>query len=112
MARLRVSLDAALIGCLALAAGCSSRGAHPELAAHPPYSGAASAGDLMAERDRAALAALAQERSAQGRGGYRIGPDDLLDIRITKLLSAKQAGTTVPGKGAVGAMDTAGAVRE
>src|SRR4029453_14878004 len=95
MTRLRASRGgAALIGCLMLA-GCGTRGARPDLAAHQPSAASGSAGDLMAERDRTALATLAQARATQGRDGYRIGPDDLLDIRIPKLLSAQAAGTTV-----------------
>ncbi len=41
----------------------------------------------MSGADRAALARLAAGRTGTGLDGYRIGPDDLLDIRIPKLLS-------------------------
>jgi polysaccharide biosynthesis/export protein len=85
--------DLALVGALVLASGCSTSGVRADLDLHQPYTGQASVGDLMGERDRAALAALANTRASEGRDGYRIGPDDLLDIRIPKLLSAQTAAT-------------------
>jgi len=44
-------------------------------------------GELMTARDRERLATIAAEREkAVAEDGYRIGPDDLLDIRIPDLL--------------------------
>jgi protein involved in polysaccharide export with SLBB domain len=87
-----------LAGMLALA-GCSTSRVRADLDLRQPAAGPASAGDLMSEHDRAALAALASARTAEGRDGYRIGPDDLLDIRIPKLLSGQNAATTVAAPG-------------
>jgi polysaccharide export outer membrane protein len=47
--------------------------------------------DLMSPADRARLEAIATERAADPPEGYRIGPDDLLDVRIPDLLSADAA---------------------
>src|SRR6185436_1289234 len=47
--------------------------------------------DLMSSADRARLEAIATERAADPPEGYRIGPDDLLDVRIPDLLSADAA---------------------
>lgn len=91
--------DVALIGVLLLAAACSSKAVRADRDPARPAIGVPSAGDLMAERDRAALAALANARTSEGSDGYRIGPDDLLDVRIPKLLSAQTAGTVVPATG-------------
>src|SRR5262249_4837450 len=50
---------------------------------------------LMREGDRARLAALVAERQhADARDGYRIGPDDLLDIRIPDLIPADASART------------------
>lgn len=48
-------------------------------------------GGLLSAGDRARLAALCAERSAQtaASDGYHIGPDDLLEIRIPDLLEAQ-----------------------
>ncbi len=47
-------------------------------------------GDLTSQADRARLAALTAERvSSPADGGYRIGADDLLDIRIPDLIDAQ-----------------------
>ena len=54
----------------------------------------------MSERDRTALAAVSNGRTSGGYGDYRIGPDDLLDIRIPKLISAQQAAMTASATGA------------
>jgi len=89
---------------LALAAGCSTNRGRMPPAQQQSLDGAASAGDLMSERDRAALAALANGRTGGGTADYRIGPDDLLDIRIPKLISAQQAATTASAAGATAAV--------
>ncbi len=97
MIRLRPWSDVALIGVLALAAACSNTAARADRVLPRSGTGPANAGDLMAERDRGALAALSSARGTQGRDGYRIGPDDLLDIRIPKLLSAQTAAALPSG---------------
>src|SRR5262245_14493943 len=65
----------------------------------------------MSDADRARLAALARERerSAPQDAAYRIGPDDLLDIRIPDLMDAQasQPGAQ-PASGAVGPATVAG----
>src|SRR5262249_57021703 len=73
----------------ALVAGCSTSSVRRDLDLAEPSSGTPSSGDLMSPRDRDALAGLAAARSQEGRDGYRIGPDDLLDVRIPKLLSSQ-----------------------
>jgi polysaccharide export outer membrane protein len=78
----------------ALVAGCSATSVRRDLDLAAPRSDAASAGDLMSPRDHDALAELAAARSQEGRDGYRIGPDDLLDVRIPKLLSSQPTDTT------------------
>jgi polysaccharide biosynthesis/export protein len=89
---------------LALAAGCSATSVRTELDLGRTHDGAGSIGDLMSDRDHTALTGLAETRAREGRDGYRIGPDDLLDIRIPKLLSsqpqdpthAANTGATIP----------------
>ena len=77
---------AATAGAVALAAllvgGCSS-GPRARVAAKAP----AGEADLISSHDRAALETLAAERRnpPQADNGYRIGPDDLLQIRIPDL---------------------------
>src|SRR5262249_9018085 len=75
--RRRVGGAALLLCCVTI--GCSKRVAPPSAAP----SIAVSPGDLMSAADRRRLEALVAER-ARGRpeDGYRIGPDDLLDVRI------------------------------
>ena len=56
---------------------------------------------LMSDSDRQRLAALSAERAAapSGQGttdGYRIGPDDMLDVRIPDLLGTGSPTTVVP----------------
>jgi polysaccharide export outer membrane protein len=64
--------------------GC---GAHRPTA--PPGPASAGIGDVMSSRDRAGLESLAQARAAlPASDGYRVGPDDLLDVRIPDLLDA------------------------
>ncbi len=71
---------------LACAEGCSvRRGVEPP--ASPERAGL---GDLTSAADRARLEAIAAARTGTpDEGGYRIGPDDLLDIRIPDLLDAQ-----------------------
>ena len=57
---------------------------------------AVDAGDVMSSQDRARLEALATARAKeQSAEGYRMGPDDLLEIRIPDLLDM-QGGAPVP----------------
>jgi polysaccharide biosynthesis/export protein len=68
---------------IGLALGCA-----PARVAPPPTAPAAGPViSLMNDQDRARLAAIVAERtgSAPATAGYRIGPDDLLDIRIPDL---------------------------
>ena len=63
--------------------------------------------DLMSARDHDRLAAIVAERAAAPTdGGYRIGPDDLLEIRIPDLLDA---GGRLPTAGLVAATQGVGA---
>jgi polysaccharide biosynthesis/export protein len=70
--------------------------------------GAAPAGGLLSAGDQARLSALCAERSVPSgtTDGYRLGPDDLLEVRVPDLLEAQaplqasaQGGT--PGRSAV-----------
>jgi len=80
-----------LVLCLALAAACG-----------PPRTGAVAApptqadGALMTSADRERLQTVSRARNDRGDGGYRIGPDDLLDIRIPDLLESPGAPTRGP----------------
>jgi polysaccharide export outer membrane protein len=93
------------IGIVVLAlfvAGCSGNRARPA----PPGAQARPTGDgagLTDPSDRARVEALVAQRSREPAiGGYRIGPDDLLEIRIPDLLDTA-AGGVAPraGDGAV-----------
>jgi polysaccharide export outer membrane protein len=96
---------------LAPLAGCAP-GAKPAAnAARAQATPAVSAGDLMSSQDRARLEALAAAR-ANGASdeGYRIGPDDLLDIRIPDVLDGQGAGLlNRPAPGAPGPVAVAAA---
>src|SRR5215510_6409596 len=87
--------DVAVLLVLAVAGACGVRQAATDGARgqRPPRS-AGGAGDLMSTADRARLQAMAtRRRGAQSEDGYRIGPDDLLIVRIPGLSNA--AGLTV-----------------
>jgi polysaccharide export outer membrane protein len=91
-----------------LALGCSI-GQGGRAPAVPASAGAIGPAVLLsAADDRARLQALTEARSAApGDDGYRIGPDDLLDVRIPDLLEAQPAATAgrgVPGSGEVPAV--------
>src|SRR5206468_12670916 len=92
---------------LGVAAGCStSRAVRTELGMAQPGEAVGAVGGLMSARDREQLVTIAAERAeASAEEGYRIGPDDLLDIRIPDLLEAggaqgqsarAQSGATLP----------------
>ena len=75
-------------------------------------------GDLMSSQDRARLEALAAARAnGPSNDGYRIGPDDLLDIRIPDVLDGQGAGPLnrpapgTPGPAAVAAAPAAQGLR-
>lgn len=73
---------------LVLVAGCSATRSTPgETGAEARALAPGSSGDLLSARDRARLEAITTERSNAGASdGYRIGPDDLLEVRIPDLL--------------------------
>ena len=100
---LRSTGIALLIG-FALGSGCGL-GARPKVGTDPgqpePPS-AVVAGDVMSSRDRTRLEALAAERALEpSDGGYRVGPDDLLEIHIPDLVDV-QGPWPRPGLGATG----------
>lgn len=81
-------LAAVLFSCvLGCAVGCSvRRGVEPR----PAGTERPGLGDLTSAADRARLEVIAAARAnASDDGSYRIGPDDLLDIRIPDLLEAQ-----------------------
>ncbi len=58
--------------------------------ASAPGSTSAGIGDVMSSRDRAGLESLALRRgTSPASDGYRVGSDDLLDVRIPDLLDAQ-----------------------
>src|SRR5206468_12898459 len=70
--------------------GCAPRAKPAANAARAQAAPAVSAGDLMSSQDRARLEALAAARAkGPSDDGYRIGPDDLLDIRIPDVLAGQ-----------------------
>jgi len=79
---------ASAVALCAAIGGCSARrpvSPTPEGALTPP-----DVGGLTSARDRARLAAIAAERAgAADASGYRIGPDDLLEVRIADLLDVQ-----------------------
>jgi len=76
---------------LTLAPTCAAWAATPEAPATDPAQSLA-VGDVMSSRDRARLEALATARATDAPSdSYRIGPDDLLEIRIPDVLDAPQA---------------------
>jgi len=73
----------------------------------PVAADAPSASDLMTAADTRALGELAASRTITpatvGEGGYRIGPDDLLDVRVPDLFDPQgPAGSRLAGSGGVG----------
>jgi polysaccharide export outer membrane protein len=73
---------------LLLLVGCSTtRSTGGRTGADTPALAPGSPGDLLSTHDRQRLEAITAERSKAGPGdGYRIGPDDLLEVRIPDLL--------------------------
>src|SRR5213593_42570 len=76
-----------------LGSGCAPGAKPAASAARAQAAPAVAPGDLMSSQDRTRLEALAAAR-AKGASdeGYRIGPDDLLDIRIPDVLDGQGAG--------------------
>ena len=66
-------------------AGCGVRPSSPAPSSPAPPT------ELTDARDRALLLALAAERSEPARGGYRIGSDDVLQIRIPDLVTGQES---------------------
>jgi polysaccharide export outer membrane protein len=97
-----------------VAAGCSSASS-PGAPTGPhalPGSTADAGVELMSSVDLSRLAALARERQSSGDvdAAYRIGPDDLLDIRIPDLVGAEpRQAAAESGTGGVGRATVAGA---
>jgi len=99
-----VRLATLLLG-VALVQGCGMRNSGGDLAPPPP-----SAAGLLSTHDRARLEALASARAANPTNeGYRIGPDDLLDIRVPDLLEAQTSGSAHTGQGSNDTPTVAGA---
>ena len=96
LATSRVGPCVSALALVTLAAGCSVTSVRSDLDLAQPRTGTASAGDLMSTRDHDTLASVSTERVREGRDGYRIGPDDLLDIRIPKLLTSQPPDSTHP----------------
>src|SRR6266550_1120124 len=98
--------------------GCAP-GAKPAAnAARAQAAPAVPAGDLMSSQDRTRLEALATARAnGPSDDGYRIGPDDLLDIRIPDVLDGQGAGPVgrqapgTPGPATVAAAPAAQGLR-
>jgi polysaccharide biosynthesis/export protein len=96
-----------------LLAGCSSASRPVEPIAPQPLgqSVADGAGELMSPADLDRLGALARERERSGDtdSAYRIGPDDLLDVRIPDLSDVRPAQTGAESSpGGVGRATVAG----
>jgi len=92
--RLAVLLTAVAL-CYAVSGCAAKTSARPTPAGAPPANGAG----VSSENDHARLVALAAERRGQKgtTGGYRIGPDDLLEIRIPDLLEMPSSATAGTG---------------
>ena len=106
MRRAAITVAAVLLLLPIFGSGCAPRAkpaANPALG-RAQGSPAVDVGDLMSSQDRARLEALAAAR-AKGASdeGYRIGPDDLLEIRIPDLLDVQGAAPVArPAAGALG----------
>ena len=83
-----------------VAVGCSATSVRTDLDLGRPHDDAGSIGDLMSTQDHRELSGLSAKRARQGRDGYRIGADDLLDVRIPKLLTVQSDTTHAANSGA------------
>jgi polysaccharide biosynthesis/export protein len=102
---------AILIGAALWAAACSATAPQGQPSSQPPpVAGTQDAGTLMGSDDLERLRALSERRASLGEDStYRIGPDDLLDIRIPDLVDARPYGDGAQaGGGATGAAAVAG----
>src|SRR5439155_1674845 len=94
MRRAAITVAAVLLLLPIFGSGCAPRAkpaANPALG-RAQGSPAVNVGDLMSSQDRARLEALASARAQESLAdGYRIGPDDLLEIRIPDLLDVQGA---------------------
>jgi len=106
MRRAAITVAAVLLLLPIFGSGCAPRAkpaANPALG-RAQGSPAVDVGDLMSSQDRARLEALAAARAQESSAdGYRIGPDDLLEIRIPDLLDVQGAAPMArPAAGALG----------
>ena len=106
MRRAAITVAAVLLLLPIFGSGCAPRAkpaANPALG-RAQGSPAVDVGDLMSSQDRARLEALAAARAQESSAdGYRIGPDDLLEIRIPDLLDVQGAAPVArPAAGALG----------
>ncbi|MCW5889157.1 MAG: polysaccharide biosynthesis/export family protein [bacterium] len=89
--------------CFGLALGGAGCGLQRDVGLSTPPENVA-VRDVVSERDRERLQALAAERSGgDPRRGYRIGPDDLLEVRIPELLESGNRGPAELSRGIVAA---------
>jgi len=78
--------------------GCSAR--HDRVDSPSRVADQVSSGDLISARDRTRLETVVAARAARpANDGYRIGPDDLLDVRIPDLVEAQPSAARVAGAG-------------
>src|SRR5436309_250415 len=116
--RRAASMFAAVLLLAPFGSGCAP-GAKPAAnAARAQAAPAVSTGDLMSSQDRTRLEALAAARAnGPSDDGYRIGPDDLLDIRIPDVLDGQGAGPVArqapgtPGPATEGAAQVSAPIR-
>lgn len=95
-------VGAAALGLLLVVGGCG-----PHRAVGPTHG---AVGTVMNDRDRDALAKLTAERAAEKpTDGYRIGPDDLLDVRIPDLTDPQSLVGSRFGQGQSGGQAVAAA---
>ncbi len=81
---------------LGLAGGCSVKHGEKTHVSRGSTSAEVATGDLTSAKDRARLDAIVAARAKMSvDDGYRLGPDDLLDIRIPDLLEAS-SGAAAP----------------
>jgi protein involved in polysaccharide export with SLBB domain len=91
-ARRRLGTAAIVLAGLAVGAGCRTGGTVRAELGMVPVRESVAVGDLMSAADRSRLERLSGAREATGGDAeYRIGPDDLLDIRVPDLLDAQAA---------------------
>ena len=81
------------------------------IAAGPAGSAAADIGALLSEADRARLAEVCARRSTvtPASGGYHLGPDDQVEVRIPDLLEAQAPAQPSSGSGTMGRPTVGGA---